>query len=334
MFFKRKKNNFFIFLLLIIVFILLFPSMKKNVLKIVVIVHKPEGFHNAFWDALQMGARKAAKEKGAELFYAGIPLEYGDKRVEGQTAVFEKFINMGVKGIVFTPCDRIGMVRAVKNAVLKGVKVVAIDSPIESNLPETVIATNNYEAGLIAAKHMIKLLSGKGKVVLMRHPAKDNKATRDRELAFIDGLKIFAPDIKIVSTEEYGGATLETDYPSAKRILNKYKDLDGVYAISGTGTVAFVRAIDELKLSGKIKLIGWDASPEALEGLKKGIASAIVQQNPERMGYEGVFAVISAINGEKIKKKIDTGVTLVTLDNIDTPEVKKLIYPDFTGWIK
>ena len=57
-------------------------------------------------------------------------------------------------------------------------------------------------------------------------------------------------------------------------------------------------------------------------------AKALVVQNPYRMGYEGVQTAVAAINGEEVERNIDTGVTVVTMENFDTPEVQALLYPD------
>jgi ribose transport system substrate-binding protein len=181
---------------------------------------------------------------------------------------------------------------------------------------------------------MAKLLDGQGEVIMLCHPARENKATRDRELALVEGLKQYALEAKLVSAEQCGGATIDTDYPAAKKLLEQFPDVDGAYAVSGTGIIGFMMALKELDKAGQVKLIGWDAGPDAVQGLRDGIVHAIVQQNPEKMGYGGVKAVVAAIKGEEVKRMVDTGVAIVTKENMDDPEIKQLIEPDFGDWIQ
>jgi ribose transport system substrate-binding protein len=61
--------------------------------------------------------------------------------------------------------------------------------------------------------------------------------------------------------------------------------------------------------------------------LKDGLVQALIVQNPYRMGYEGVKAAVDAIQGKPVEKRVDTGVTVVTMENFNNPDVQKLLYP-------
>ena len=78
---------------------------------------------------------------------------------------------------------------------------------------------------------------------------------------------------------------------------------------------------------GEIRIVAFDASEEQIAALKRGSVQALIVQNPFQMGYQGVRAAIDYIEGRPVAKRIDTGVTVVTLDNIDDPEVQKLLNP-------
>ncbi|HEO70144.1 MAG TPA: sugar ABC transporter substrate-binding protein, partial [Candidatus Hydrogenedentes bacterium] len=63
------------------------------------------------------------------------------------------------------------------------------------------------------------------------------------------------------------------------------------------------------------------------QDLKDGVVQALVVQNPYLMGYLGVKAAVDHLAGKPVEKRIDTGVTIVTMDNLNDPEVQKILYP-------
>jgi ribose transport system substrate-binding protein len=78
-------------------------------------------------------------------------------------------------------------------------------------------------------------------------------------------------------------------------------------------------------LVGKVKFVGFDATPPEVEALKKGEIDALIAQDPTRMGYEGVKTLVAHLRGETVPVLVDTGVRLITRENLDTPEIKKLL---------
>lgn len=301
--------------------------------RIAVITFKPEGFHNSFWDAIQAGARKAAAKLGVDLTYMGMEPGYEDRTVEGQSMIFRRCLEQGYHGIAFTPADRIRMAAPVRMVVSEGMRVVAIDSAVDSPLLSGVFASNNYEGGRLAAQTLAAAMGSRGDVAMLAHPARENRATRDRELALESEFRNVFHRIRLVSADRFGGATPETDLPVARKLLEDFPGVKGLYAVSGSGTEAFMRALEEKGLAGKVRLVGWDASPATLDGLRRGTVTAILQQNPERMGYEAVHALVEALDGRETREMMDTGVTVITRENMDSPQVRALISPDYSGWV-
>jgi ribose transport system substrate-binding protein len=84
-------------------------------------------------------------------------------------------------------------------------------------------------------------------------------------------------------------------------------------------------ALRKADLAGKKKFVGFDASAPLVEGLNKGEIHALVSQNPVKMGYESVKTIVAHIRGEKVPQRVDTGVKLITKENLTDPEVKQLI---------
>ena len=86
--------------------------------------------------------------------------------------------------------------------------------------------------------------------------------------------------------------------------------------------------------TGKVKFVGFDSSPALVEGLENNEIHGLVVQNPFNMGYFGVKTIYQFLNGETVQKKIDTGVTFVSPENMNTPEMQELINPNLDRWLK
>jgi ribose transport system substrate-binding protein len=52
------------------------------------------------------------------------------------------------------------------------------------------------------------------------------------------------------------------------------------------------------------------------------------------MGYLGVTTAVKHLRGEKVEKRIDTGVVLVTRENMEQPEIHELLYPPLDKYLK
>lgn len=294
--------------------------------KLVLSVHKTEGFHNAFWDALKDGAQQEAWDQGVELAYVAVPPAFAQDPAAGQAAVVRQALKAGVAGVVITPGDRLKLVAVVQEAVLAGVPVVCIDAPIESTLLSAIVATNNYQGGLAAARRMATRMGATGRVVVLSHPsAAQNQAIHDRLEAFASGLRQFAPGIQILSDNRAGQATPETDAVVAEGLLRDYPEATGFYAVSGGGLIGALRALRATGRAGKVTLIGWDADAESLQGLRNAEVDAILQQDPRAMGRLGVRAVLDAIRGKAPNRSVGIEATLLTRDTLETPRARELL---------
>jgi len=175
------------------------------------------------------------------------------------------------------------------------------------------------------------LLGGKGSVIMMRYQ-EGSASTMNREKGFVDALKK-APGVKLISDNQYGGATTETAQKCAENPIASFSNTDGtlkadaVFCPNESTTFGMLRALQDNKLAGKVKFVGLDSSEKLVEALAAGQINGLVIQNPYKMGYEGVKTLFKSIKGEKVEKKIDTGATLANKQNMDSEEVKKLLNP-------
>jgi ribose transport system substrate-binding protein len=164
-------------------------------------------------------------------------------------------------------------------------------------------------------------------------------STTNREQGWLDAMAT-APGITVVSSNQYGGATVETAYRASENILAPLKDasgnltIDGIFTPNESTTFGMLRALQDGGHAGHVRFVGFDSSTKLVEALRNKQLNALVLQNPFAMGYIGVKTVVAHLRGEKVEKRIDTGVTLVTPDNMDRPEIKELIQPDLDKWLE
>ena len=140
----------------------------------------------------------------------------------------------------------------------------------------------------------------------------------------METLKKEFPQIELVE-DRYGNDTVETALSAAEDLLTRHKELDGIFACNESTSRGALRALESQGRTGAVKMIGFDAADALLKGLEAGSIDALVIQNPQAMGYQGVCSVVAAIKGQSVKPRIDTGVELVTKDRLNSPEIRALI---------
>jgi len=308
------------------------PNGKKK-LTIAVI---PKGTTHEFWKSIHAGSIKAANEltsqgTDVEVIWKG-PIREDDR--EQQIQVVEGFAAQGVSGIVLAPLDNRALVRPVSEANRAGVPTVIIDSGLESTDFVSFVATDNRKGGTLAADRMGQLLNGKGKVLVLRY-AEGSASTTEREEGFISEIKQKFPDIELVSTNQYAGATRDTAKRASENLLNTYADqVQGIFTPNESSTAGMLLALQDINKAGKISFVGFDSSQTFIDAINANQLHGIVVQNPFNMGYLGVRTMVDNLQGKPVSKQIDTGVMLVTKDNMQSPEVQSLLHPPLDQYLK
>ena len=327
----------FIFLLIVLSLIVACtngpaPNTKKKYTIAVI----PKGTTHEFWKSIHAGSIKAANEltgQGTlvEVIWKG-PLREDDR--EQQIQVVEGFAAQGVSGIVLAPLDNRALVRPVSDAGRAGVPTVIIDSGLESEDFVSFVATDNRKGGTLAADRMGQLLNGKGKVLMLRY-AEGSASTTEREEGFLSQIKSKFPDIELVSTNQYAGATRDTAKRASENLLNQFGDqIQGIFTPNESSTAGMLLALQDIGKAGKVSFVGFDSSQAFIDALNANQLHGIVVQNPFNMGYLGVRTMVESLQGKPVSKKIDTGVMLVTKDNMETPEVNALLHPPLDQYLK
>ncbi|HTJ84041.1 MAG TPA: substrate-binding domain-containing protein [Polyangiaceae bacterium] len=292
----------------------------------------PKGTTHEFWKTVHAGAVKASRELDVEIVWKG-PLKEDD--LKEQVDIVESFVAERVSGIVLAPLHDKGLVAPVKTAKDAGIPTVIFDSALQGDEHVSYVATDNVAAGKLGGERLAKLVGGKGNVILLRYQ-EGSASTSQREQGFLDAMKA-AGDIKVVSDNQFGGATTESASKAAETLLvalGADKDqVQGVFCPNESTTFGMLLALDRLGLAGKVKLVGFDASEKLKAGLKEDKVHALVVQNPMNMGYLAVKTIVAHLKGTAVDKVIDTGARVVEKADMDSPEVKELLSPDLKTYL-
>jgi ribose transport system substrate-binding protein len=277
-----------------------------------------------YWEKVRRGAECAAsKLENVQITWNGVSDE---TNVAGQVDLLDNYIGQGVNGLVYAATDSTALVDITERASSAGIKVINIDSgtdPQPKGVP--LLATNNTKGARLAADALAKAVGPKGgKVAIVAFHA--GSQTNDQRVnGFKKGLKKH-PKLKLVETQ-YS----ENDYNQAltvtQNILTAHPDLKGIFAANEASDVGAVEAVRMSKKLGQVKIVGWDTSPDELEGVTAGDVYALVTQDPFRMGKDGVETAVKAIRQHQKLKNEDTGVALVTRKNLKQKRVQQMVAP-------
>ncbi|MDX2248492.1 MAG: substrate-binding domain-containing protein [Bacteroidia bacterium] len=289
----------------------------------------PKGTTHIFWKSVHAGAKKAEHDLGVEINWQG-PLKESDRQIQIQ--IVQNFISQNMDAIVLAPLDSRSLVPVVKSAGKRNLPVIIFDSDLDSDDYKSFVATDNYKGGQLCAELLAQKMNNKGKAILMRY-VEGSASTTHREQGFLDRIAEVAPDIELISTNQYAGVTLERGLQVAQNLLNRFPEVQGIYCPNETSVQSMLRALQTAGKAGEVVLIGFDANETLIQGIKDGELHGIALQDPFMMGYLGVETAVKAARGEPIEKRIDTGVVIVTKDNMSLPEIQKLLYPEVEKWL-
>jgi len=226
--------------------------------------------------------------------------------------------------LVLAAADVKALVHVVEKAHNMGVPVITVDSGIDSDIPVCFVATDNIEGSKEAARQLVKLIGGKGEVACI--PFFPGAATSIlREQGFKEEWKNY-PDVRLVETQ-YSMLEAARAMAVTENILTAYPNLDGIFAAAENCAVGVVGALTGKGFEGKVKVVAFDASEDQISALEKGILYALIVQDAFKMGYLGVKICYDVLQGREVPKRIDTGITVITKENLHEPKIQKLLYP-------
>jgi len=286
----------------------------------------PMGTTHEFWKAIHAGAKTAADELGVEIIWKG-PLKEDDRN--DQIQIVETMINAGVDALVLTPLDDRALMPPVAEAKSRGIPTVIFNTALGGDDHVAYVSTDNWKGGVLAAERIGALLAGRGKLILIRI-IEGIEGNRQREEGFLETIRSKFPDMIILSENQYAGITTETAYQTTENLLARFPDVEAIFTPNESTTFGCLRALQDHGLAGKVIHVGFDSSKKLIEALEKREIMGLVLQDPVRMGYDSVKTAVACLRGEPYQATIDTGVFLATPENMNEPEVRRLLAPDLS----
>ena len=277
-----------------------------------------------FWQNVNKGASAAIDGQSDITMTFDGPASESD--IAAEVNMVDNAVNKGVAGIVLAPSDPDALVPAVKRANEAGIPVAIIDSALSDagkGTYQTFLSTDNCAAGKLAADRMIELTGGEGKVAVMSYVAGVGSEI-GRVGCFVDKIKADSK-IEIVGPY-YSQSQMATALNQTTDVLAANPDLKGIFGANEPTAVGMGRAIKQAGKAGQVAAIGFDGNKDLQDFVKDGTLNAILVQGSFQMGEKGVQAVMELMDGKSVEPQIDTGVVLVTKDNIDSDEAQNVLY--------
>jgi len=266
---------------------------------------------NEYWDGVLRGIQEGEAKMGVNVNVVAPGAIYDITVV---VDLLEAAIAADVDGIIMGAYDANAVIPGFQKAKDKGIPVVCVDADSPDSARSFYAGTSNPAAGAMAAKVLAEKLGGKGNVVVL-----SGQLTGDSGLGRINGFKeglVNFPDVKLLTVEN-----TETDaliaVQKAEAVFNTYPEVTGAFGVQVHDGVGLAKVAFERKKN--IVIVGFDDTAEMLEYIRQGVAYATMVQDTRKMGNLGVELLVQIIEGNApAERRIDTGIIVVTKENIDT----------------
>lgn len=283
--------------------------------------------NNPYFADMQKGAEKAASDHGVKVTMVG-----GDNDVTKQVKQVEDFIQKKVDAIIVQTVDTNGIVSAINQANDANIPVLTTgETPTGGDILVS-IAFDNFESGENAGEFLAKELGGKGKVLELIGVL-GQETSRIKSEGFLSALSKY-PEMELLDSQpaEYDRATAMN---VMENFLQKYKEIDAVYAANDEMALGAIQAIKAAGRLDEIKVIGNDGTDDALESIKNGEMVATNATPAFIQGYIGVDMAVRSLKGEKVPSSIKEKNFIITKNEVDSSDsILKGVEPDQQYWLE
>ncbi|MEY8334805.1 substrate-binding domain-containing protein [Lachnospiraceae bacterium 47-T17] len=305
-----------------------FPEQENNGKPDIYLITK--GYGSDYWDTLRQGARDAAAAYGCNLYVGGTPSE---SHLELLAELMQDALERGADAILVSPADVAQIKQMATKVKRSGVPLIFVDTILNAEDFDACFATDNMEAGRLAAQETIRLLQKAGKspedavLVGIDISSAQSQTILERLAGFQEYWSNGTPSTwKVIDDIRINGGDLELAKSQCLEYMDSYMDLAAVVGLNNGSTVGLARALLERKRTDLV-LVGFDYSEEmrTLIGGGAYFAASIVQRQYD-MGYEGVALAVRLLAGGAVScRYVDTGVQQVDHDNVNSPYIQKIL---------
>ena len=275
-----------------------------------------------FWLSVFAGAEAAATEYNLSLNILGPETE---EDYESQNQMVADAVEAGAEALVFSAIDYENNAQAIDEAARAGVKIVAIDSNVDSTAVSTYIGTDNYAAGQMAAQAALDRVSGQLNVGIINYDISSANG-QERERGAVDtftqsGRAEVTAVINTLAQASYAQEDTEA-------LLREHPEINVLLAFNEPTSVGAAQAVEEMGLSESVFLVGFDSNVLTIDGLQEGSVDALIVQNPYAMGYLGVESAYKLLSGQgnSVEGTMDTSTQTVDRDNLFSMDSQKALF--------
>jgi ribose transport system substrate-binding protein len=279
-----------------------------------------KGFQHQFWQAVKLGSEQAAADLNVDITFEGPESE---SQVDKQIEMLQAALAKNPSAICLAALDSKAVIPLLEEAQAAGIPVIGFDSGVDSDIPVATAATDNIAAAGLAADKMAELIGDEGEVAVIVHD-QTSRTGIDRRDGFVNRMAEAHPNITIVDVQ-YGAGDHLKSTDLAKAIIQAHPNLKGFFGANEGSIIGVLNAVTELNRTDLV-VIGYDSGKQQMDAIRSGQEAGAITQNPVGIGYKCVEAAVKAINGEAVDKVIDTGFFWYDATNIDSDEIKPLLY--------
>ncbi|HTZ53889.1 MAG TPA: substrate-binding domain-containing protein, partial [Candidatus Acidoferrum sp.] len=250
------------------------------------------------------------KTEAAKYGYSLVVVDANRDNAKQQSQV-EDFISNKVDAIVLTPYDSTAIGSAIVEANKANIPVFTADIASTSKLGTVVahVASDNVQGGMQAAKLICKAVGTSGTVAILDEP--EVTSVQDRVKGFKAGLASGCPGVTVVADVDAGGERAKAD-SSMSDVLQSNPNVKGVFGINDDSALGAVSAIKAAGMTGKIAVVGYDATPEAKAAIKAGTMYGDAIQYPEKIGELTIDTIHDYFAGKTPPKVVHVPVGTYT----------------------
>ncbi|SKB45481.1 ribose transport system substrate-binding protein [Lachnospiraceae bacterium] len=278
------------------------------------LAYVPTTMNNPFWSAMMGGIKDEMKALGMDPETQLVTVDADSDQAKMNNFVYD-LINQKVDAVILAPMDTTAVTEALQACADAKIPVINVDTPVDRNdLVESIVASDNYTAGVLCAQDMLEKLDPGSKVYIMNQPS--GAACVQREQGFRDTV---GDTFEIVGTSDTEGDTATT-LPVAEDAITADADLGAFFCINDMGALGCVQAAAAAGRND-ILIYGVDGNPDFMGYVKDGSATASAAQQPSVIGSTAVDEAINAINGKTVDKEVVVPVELITGENISNYDI-------------
>jgi ribose transport system substrate-binding protein len=280
---------------------------KGNTIEIALVT---KALDSEWWQRVKSGAEEAARANpGVRLAVLAPEREVN---IDQQVSILEDQITKGISALAVAPAGVSEILPVLDKAKAAGIPVLIVDTDVNWPSKLSYIGADNRLGGQIAGEYIVKTLGGKGKVAVIRGIL--GIATHEERLAGFRQAIARAPGIECVAVQP-ANSERALGMTVMENLLTAYPDLKAVFATNDQMALGAVEAIAARNLTGKVEVVGFDATREAVRAVVAGRLSGDMAGLPEVMGRRAVEEAIKAARGQPVDKQVVITPVLVTKAN-------------------